>query len=56
MDRIKVAILGATGLVGQHFVKLLHKHPWFEIVALSSSPLSAGKIYCKDRDLSLIHI
>ncbi|RLG61003.1 aspartate-semialdehyde dehydrogenase [Candidatus Geothermarchaeota archaeon] len=47
MDRIKVAILGATGLVGQHFVKLLHKHPWFEIVALSSSPLSAGKIYRK---------
>ena len=45
MDRIPVSILGATGTVGQKFVKLLDGHPWFEIVALAASEQSAGKPY-----------
>ena len=46
MDRkLKVGILGATGMVGQRFVPLLAQHPWFEIAALAASPRSAGKTY-----------
>ncbi len=45
MDRIRVAILGATGLVGQVFVDILSNHPWFEIVELMASKESAGKKY-----------
>ncbi|MEJ5228816.1 MAG: aspartate-semialdehyde dehydrogenase [Pseudothermotoga sp.] len=41
----KVAILGATGLVGQRFVQLLSKHPFFKISALAASDNSAGKKY-----------
>lgn len=44
-SKIKVAILGATGLVGQRFVRLLADHPWFEIGALTASARSAGKMY-----------
>src|ERR1700694_85544 len=43
--RIPVGILGATGMVGQHFVKFLQNHPWFEIVWLAASDRSAGKPY-----------
>ena len=43
--RIKAAILGCTGLVGQHFVRLLADHPDFEIAALAASPRSAGRAY-----------
>jgi len=43
MDRLKVYIIGATGLVGQRYVQLLAKHPWFEIVGLAASERSAGK-------------
>lgn len=43
--KIKVGILGATGMVGQWFVKLLENHPWFEVAALAASPRSAGKAY-----------
>lgn len=43
--KIPVAILGATGIVGQKFVELLHFHPWFEIVALAASTQSVGKRY-----------
>ncbi|MBI3659609.1 aspartate-semialdehyde dehydrogenase [Candidatus Acetothermia bacterium] len=43
--KIKVAILGATGAVGQRFVQLLENHPWFEISALAASERSAGKAY-----------
>ncbi len=43
--RIPVAVLGATGSVGQRFVTLLADHPWFEIVALTASQSSAGKPY-----------
>ena len=45
MDRIKVAILGATGAVGQRFVTMLTEHPWFEIHELVASERSAGRLY-----------
>jgi aspartate-semialdehyde dehydrogenase len=41
----KVAILGATGTVGQRFIQLLEGHPWFQIEALAASERSAGKKY-----------
>ena len=43
--RIEVGILGATGMVGQQFVKFLQNHPWFEITWLGASDRSAGKTY-----------
>ncbi|HEX5634519.1 MAG TPA: aspartate-semialdehyde dehydrogenase [Gemmatimonadales bacterium] len=43
--RIPVAILGATGTVGQKFVRLLADHPWFEIAAVAASDQSAGRRY-----------
>jgi aspartate-semialdehyde dehydrogenase len=45
--RYRVAILGATGAVGQAFVRLLAGHPWFEIAALAASERSAGKPYAE---------
>ena len=45
MDKIRVGILGATGAVGQKFIRLLHNHPWFEIAAIAASERSAGKKY-----------
>jgi aspartate-semialdehyde dehydrogenase len=44
-DKRKVAILGATGVVGQHLIRLLTNHPWFEITTLAASERSAGKPY-----------
>ncbi|MCE2982739.1 MAG: aspartate-semialdehyde dehydrogenase [Parachlamydia sp.] len=44
-DKIPVAILGATGCVGQKMVQLLENHPWFKIAALCASDQSAGKAY-----------
>lgn len=44
-NKIKVGILGATGMVGQRFVTLLQDHPFFELVAIAASPRSAGKKY-----------
>ena len=43
--KIPVAILGATGTVGQKFVRLLADHPWFEITAVAASSVSAGRRY-----------
>jgi aspartate-semialdehyde dehydrogenase len=43
--RIPVAVLGATGTVGQKFVRLLARHPWFELTALAASSNSVGKSY-----------
>ena len=43
--RLKVGVLGATGMVGQRFVALLENHPWFELTAVAASPSSAGKSY-----------
>ncbi|HJP60719.1 MAG TPA: hypothetical protein VJ865_11990, partial [Gemmatimonadaceae bacterium] len=40
-----VAVLGATGAVGQMFVRMLADHPWFEITELAASERSAGKKY-----------
>lgn len=45
MKKIPVGILGATGLVGQQYVRLLHNHPWFKIAFLASSENSSGKTY-----------
>lgn len=46
MDKkYKVGVIGATGMVGQRFISLLHDHPWFEITALAASARSAGKTY-----------
>src|SRR3990167_9046262 len=43
--RIPVAVLGATGMVGQRFVTLLENHPWFEVRCVAASPQSADKSY-----------
>ena len=45
MSRIKVAVLGATGAVGQRFVQLLDEHPWFEVTALTGSDRTVGQLY-----------
>ena len=44
-QKLKVGILGATGMVGQRFISLLENHPWFEVVTVAASPRSAGKTY-----------
>ena len=44
-QKLKVGILGATGMVGQRFIALLENHPWFEVTTLAASPRSAGKTY-----------
>ncbi len=44
-DKLKVGILGGTGMVGQRFISLLENHPWFEVTAIAASPRSAGKTY-----------
>ena len=45
--RIPVAVLGATGAVGQTFVRLLDGHPWFELIAVAASERSAGRSYAE---------
>jgi aspartate-semialdehyde dehydrogenase len=45
MDKIPVGILGATGIVGQRYIRLLSNHPWFEITEVAASEKSAGKTY-----------
>jgi aspartate-semialdehyde dehydrogenase len=45
MDRIRAAIVGATGVIGQQFVVALEDHPWFETTLLAASERSAGKTY-----------
>lgn len=45
--RIPVAVLGATGAVGQRFVQLLANHPWFELVAVAASERSSGQCYAE---------
>jgi aspartate-semialdehyde dehydrogenase len=44
-EKIKIGLLGATGVVGQNYIKLLMEHPWFQIVDVAASPRSAGKKY-----------
>lgn len=45
MSKLRVGILGGTGMVGQRFISLLENHPWFEVVTIAASPRSAGKTY-----------
>ena len=45
MKKYNVAVIGATGMVGQRFCLLLENHPWFNVAALAASPSSAGKKY-----------
>src|SRR5262249_50397764 len=51
--RIEVGILGATGMVGQHFIRFLQGHPWFDVTWLGASDRSAGKKY---RDAAKWHL
>jgi aspartate-semialdehyde dehydrogenase len=44
-NRVQVGVIGATGMVGQNFLRLLNNHPWFEVTYLAASPNSAGKKY-----------
>jgi aspartate-semialdehyde dehydrogenase len=44
-NRIPVGVLGGTGMVGQHFIKFLRNHPWFEVTWVGASDRSAGKKY-----------
>jgi aspartate-semialdehyde dehydrogenase len=46
-DRIPVAVLGATGAVGQRFIQLLADHPWFEVVGVAASERSASRPYAE---------
>ena len=45
MQKFRVGIVGATGMVGQRFVSLLADHPWFEVAVVAASSHSAGKTY-----------
>ena len=45
MEKMKVGVVGATGMVGQRFLTLLENHPYFEVVVLAASARSAGKTY-----------
>ncbi len=44
-EKLKVGILGGTGMVGQRFIALLEDHPWFRVTTIAASPRSAGKTY-----------
>ncbi len=46
-QRIKVGVIGATGMVGQNYIRLLANHPWFEVAYVAASPQSAGKPYAE---------
>jgi len=45
MEKIRCGVLGATGMVGQNYIRLLENHPWFEVTYVAASPNSAGKKY-----------
>ena len=44
-EKLRVGILGGTGMVGQRFISLLENHPWFEVTTIAASERSAGKTY-----------
>ena len=46
-SKLKVGVIGATGMVGQKYLTLLENHPWFEVAYLAASPNSAGKTYAE---------
>ena len=45
--KLRVGILGGTGMVGQRFISLLDNHPWFEVTTIAASPRSAGQTYAQ---------
>jgi aspartate-semialdehyde dehydrogenase len=45
MEKIAVGVIGATGIIGQNYIRLLDKHPWFEVKYVAASPRSTGKKY-----------
>ena len=45
MEKLKVGVIGGTGMVGQRYVTLIANHPWFELAAIAASARSAGKTY-----------
>ena len=45
MEKYRVGIVGATGMVGQRFISLLKDHPWFQVTCVAASARSAGKTY-----------
>lgn len=47
MSKLRVGIIGGTGMVGQRFIALLENHPWFEVVSIAASGNSAGKTYAQ---------
>ena len=47
MEKTKVGVIGATGMVGQNYIRLLKNHPWFEVAYVAASPRSAGKKYAE---------
>ncbi|HIF83544.1 MAG TPA: aspartate-semialdehyde dehydrogenase, partial [Candidatus Marinimicrobia bacterium] len=47
---IKVSVLGATGMVGQNFLRLLENHPWFQVIDVAASERSTGKTYGEATD------
>ena len=44
-EKLKGAVLGGTGMVGQRFISILNNHPWFEVTTIAASPRSAGQTY-----------
>ena len=46
-QRMNVGVIGATGMVGQNYLRLLANHPWFEVSYVAASPQSAGKTYAE---------
>ena len=47
MEKVNVGVLGATGMVGQNYIRLLAGHPWFQVSWVAASPASAGKKYAE---------
>lgn len=47
MEKIPIGVLGATGMVGQNYIRLLKNHPWFQVTYVAASPRSAGKTYAE---------
>jgi aspartate-semialdehyde dehydrogenase len=45
ITKLRVGVLGGTGIVGQHYIRLLENHPWFNVTYIAASPNSAGKKY-----------
>ena len=47
MGKLRVGVLGGTGMVGQRFIQILENHPWFEVTEIAASAQSAGKTYAE---------